>query len=1515
MRKSLFAILLAGLLALAAAGLVSIPQARALALGAAPLPSPYAAVPLALTPLPPESGIPALVDKLYFGVPAGNGVQPQRVAIDSQRRRVYTLNYGLSARKEGNTLSVVDLQTGRVTALLRLGNMDQDASFSPTPLDLQADPYRPRLYALWGDRYSSPSAVHLIVIDTEALTVTATLTGVEAVAPGPDRLYLAGDTRLWAVDPVSLAEVAGRDLEARTYNVPLLLDVEAKRLYLGRGKPWSVEAFAADTLQPAGSYAVAGEELAQAALDPANRRVLIVEKEGEQASLRALDADGRPSVRPAPVVLPKSYADFPLVVAGKTLYVAGGQFPAYRLFAYSLSDLTPQGSLPLPTMPENLTADVATGLLYATHNGGGSSILALDPAGGPFKTIYTGLTIQSALADPAGGRLYVLDDGGTLRVLGLADYTEIARVETGFTSLNGYYSGYGELSLDAGRHRLAIGGDPLRIVDTASFQVTAYPGLRGQVSLDPASERVYLTPPCQCRMEQCNTLVLNARTMTGTLALFPAADPFIAPCAVATRLDSANQLLYADINNGTPGSNGGNYFSVFDVSGPPQKLYEAFEISYGRPAIDSARRRAFFPRYRFGGRSFIHRFEAQGKTVTETMAIVGAAGQLAYDPGYDRLYAATGDGLLVFDGGLALLAETTLPDDSNLLTFDPQGQRLYLKDEAGSMLEVATGGGQLAPPPPAVSTTETPQQQKLLAAPDGTLFRIYGFRLYRSADGGQSWQLLGQGLPGRGLSEVAVSPNYKQDRTLLAGLAGYGVSGGLYRSTDGGDTWRPTTRGLTDLDISLIVFSPSFAVDRTIFLTAQDKGLFRSTDGGDSWTGLAGGYASGLFHMSIGGLALSPTYGDDHLLIINYNNLLRSTDGGDSWTDSGVPGGLVAFSPDFAHDRLVLSEGRWRSADGGQTWQPSAVGLEPTEWGAANLFFSPQFAADQTVYILLKQGYDGPLTLQRSVDAGRSWQSVLSGLPVGFELSAAAALPNGDLSLSGRGERQVSIQPGSLAWGSRRAAVDLAKIDLQDLAVAPEGTLFAGNAAAGIFKSADGGRTWTEMAFPAREPVLGAARLALADNGTLFAAIGTVVERSDDGGQTWTHLPGLPMGFEITTLAVSPRFSQDGVVLLGGNYSNNRIVRSADGGRTWRAVFDGDSVEGASDVVGLAFSFDFARDRTVYAWLQDAGLLRSTDAGLTWSLVTRDKEHYVQVLLAAPFPAGQLILGALEGRVLISRDGGQTWRDVGGNVPDARMWSSALALGLQDTLYLGTDVGVYRTEDGGQTWAPASAGLLVRPGETKPPAVRALRYAGGHLYAALQQGGLYVSDDGGRTWRSTLASQTAAPTPTVPPAPKALSPTPTPAAPSCPTPPERFADLWASRVARLGCPLGAAASPTMVEQTFEGGVMFWRSDTAAIYALPAGAPYARYDDTWNDSQPAYSCPASAPSQTPPTPQRGFGKVWCTQPAVRQALGNATVAERGFAAQVQDFDAGLIFKTDQGITYILESRSNTWEQVK
>ncbi len=1468
-------------------------------------------------PAAAEPGIPATVDELRLGVPAGNGNEPYLVAVDSQRRRLYTLNYGTSALKEGNTISVLNLETNEIVALLDLGNMPQQSPLSPTPLDLQIDPYRPRLYALWGDRYADATDSTLTIVDLETQAIVDTLPGVEAIAPGPDRLYLADDTRLWTVDPDSLTELDARHLDRRWFNEPLLLDPQANRLYLGRGRPWSLEVFEADSLISVGSYPIA-DKLIGAVADANSEHLFILASDGEQVTLRALDAEGRPLADPAPISLTDDlYSDLPLTFDGQTLYVAEGNSESYRLHAFALPDLTSLGSLAIPYKPNDLAVDPTTGFLYAVYSSPSSYVLAIDPEAGPAETVYTALRITDAVADPTTGRLYVLDESGTLRVLNLADHREIARTETGFDILNGYHVGYGRLSLDPGRNRLYIGGDPVRIVDTDSLAVTALE-MRGQVTPDPIGHRVYLTPPCACRVEQCNTLILNADTLTGTETLFPPEDPFTAPCVIATSLDAENRLLYARIYNGVPGSNSGDYFSVFDISGRPKELYTDFQISYGNVAFDPLRRRAFLPRYRID-RSFIHRFELQGGTITQTLELVGAQGQLAYDPPHDRLYAVGHDGALqVFDGDLTLLAEITLPGEFDLLTFDLQGQRLYLKGPGGDRIwVVATGGGQLEPPPPVISPSDQPQTQQFLVAPGGDLFRVYDQRLYRSDDGGQTWELLGRGLPGRPVGAVAISPDYEKDRTLLAGLWNYGRGGGLYRSTDGGDTWLPTTRGLTDMEISEIVFSPTYARDRTVFLTTFDHGLFRSTDGGDTWLSLADRYAADPYDSEVNHLALSPTFADDHLIIISRGHLLRSTDGGDTWQDTGIPGGLVAFSPSYADDHLILSSGRWRSTDGGQTWQPSAVGLGPARSGAQHLFFSPDFADDQTVYISLRQNYDAPLTLQRSVDAGRSWESLLGGLPAGFEIVSATILPPGELYLTALDGRTLTTLPEALTWGKQ--TLDVTQLELQDLAVAPDGAIFVANSGAGVFKSVDGGRTWTETNFPARsDPMFQPGRLAIADEGTLFAAAGIVMARSTDGGEHWTPLPGLPAGFEIASLAVSPGFAASRVVLAGENYGSSQIVRSSDGGETWEVVFDGASVEDAAGVSAITFSPNFATDGTAYAWLRGGGLLRSADGGRSWSLIESEQSGYYGQSLAVS-PAGDLYLGALGGHVLVSEDEGRHWRDLEENIPDERDWSTALAFTPDGALFLGTDKGVYRTLDGGQTWTRASAGLPLRPDEETPQAARALYFDNGRLYAAMTHDGLFVSTDLGETWRSTVTGQPASPLPT--PAPTTPTPvptqTPTPQLPllpaDCPSPPDDFADLWVERIAQLGCPVASQSVP-MVEQTFEGGWMFWRSDAADIYVIPSVRPYARFDDTWDSSQPTYSCPDLFPSQTPPTPQRGFGKVWCREPLVRKLLGNATSEERLFDAVVQEFDTGLIFRTDEGVTYILESRSNGWERI-
>ncbi len=165
---------------------------------------------------------------------------------------------------------------------------------------------------------------------------------------------------------------------------------------------------------------------------------------------------------------------------------------------------------------------------------------------------------------------------------------------------------------------------------------------------------------------------------------------------------------------------------------------------------------------------------------------------------------------------------------------------------------------------------------------------------------------------------------------------------------------------------------------------------------------------------------------------------------------------------------------------------------------------------------------------------------------------------------------------------------------------------------------------------------------------------------------------------------------------------------------------------------------------------------------------------------------------------------------------------------------------------------------------------------------------------------------TATPLPTRNPTPTPIpTPTSTPT-PACPTVSGPFAVLWQQYLDRLGCAANNVHTSWMAQEHFERGQMFWREDNDRIVVLYNTGSWALYRDIWVEGDPEYSCPDIAPTQSPPTPRRGFGKIWCTYGAVRQGLGWATDYERGFHGTVQDFSQGTILRTDTGETYILFS---------
>lgn len=198
---------------------------------------------------------------------------------------------------------------------------------------------------------------------------------------------------------------------------------------------------------------------------------------------------------------------------------------------------------------------------------------------------------------------------------------------------------------------------------------------------------------------------------------------------------------------------------------------------------------------------------------------------------------------------------------------------------------------------------------------------------------------------------------------------------------------------------------------------------------------------------------------------------------------------------------------------------------------------------------------------------------------------------------------------------------------------------------------------------------------------------------------------------------------------------------------------------------------------------------------------------------------------------------------------------------------------------------------------------------------------IYVANrnDGSITLVQDVAMPTPpSPTPTWTPSPlPTLAPPPTVARtatpsvritplPTCAMPVSTLiAQRWASELGmRLGCPSENARTVNLAFQMFERGTMFWREDERRIIVLFNDRGWSVFDDTWVGGAED-SCPSSGVSAGL-KPKRGFGKVWCEQPAVRAKIGAATSPEQGpYAGTLQRFERGLVFAGPQGgLVYIL-----------
>jgi photosystem II stability/assembly factor-like uncharacterized protein len=571
--------------------------------------------------------------------------------------------------------------------------------------------------------------------------------------------------------------------------------------------------------------------------------------------------------------------------------------------------------------------------------------------------------------------------------------------------------------------------------------------------------------------------------------------------------------------------------------------------------------------------------------------------------------------------------------------------------------------------------------------------------VFRSVDGGATWETASRGLPPINLSALAID---HQEGTLYAGYGGFcqlltNCTSGLFTSGDGGATWIGINfpGGVEAIAVDPTDSRVLYAAGETIRSLGPPfpLGVFRSTDGGKTWTS-AGGPGP------VSSLAVDPSHPGTLWAIQSGTPTggatYRSDDDGASWIEVSFgtapsPGGhVIAFDPFRQGTGFIGTEnGLYRISSGGtlpllagsaglavlsiafDADDPDALmigtknGIYQTRDEGATFFAAPgpsgpilsltEIASRPTQFIA------GTGTgISRSADSGLSWQSANSGLwyTTVTDLVAIPATSSGLRALSGvhkfNSEVVFNERTGS---GGAWTVIPTNLSDFQSgSGFSPFGTLtqaqdlpqrlyllashdsFCG----GVLRSADGGRTWNEVSSPTCARSIAVSPVD-ADEVFVGGFFDEPSYKSLDGANSWTEtLEGGGLVFHIQ-FAPSQHSTLYAISTDFNGLSN--LHRTTDSGSTW-IDFGRPQAPGPS-----VLAVDTSNPLVVYVAVQPATIYRSGDGGNTWTRAGEPELSPVRTLLADPTRPGRL-WAAGEGGVFVSNDRGDSWSPLNAGLAD-----------------------------------------------------------------------------------------------------------------------------------------------------------------------------------------------------------------------------------------------------------------------
>ena len=437
-------------------------------------------------------------------------------------------------------------------------------------------------------------------------------------------------------------------------------------------------------------------------------------------------------------------------------------------------------------------------------------------------------------------------------------------------------------------------------------------------------------------------------------------------------------------------------------------------------------------------------------------------------------------------------------------------------------------------------------------------------------------------------------------------------------------------------------------------------------------------------------------------------------------TQSALPSDRSLWGVAFADpmNGLVVGENRYllRTTDGGASWQK----MMGSDFGT-DTFYAVAFPDPLHGYLT-----GGNNDAWRSTDGGATWIQMTT-LSSGSWYHLDFLTPT--TGFAGANGACSATTDGGVNWVLRSAYPScpiMYSMDFRDSQVGLVGGYHAGLSQDGIWKTTDGGSTWTR-----KHPTSSNAILWMSLP-TAVASVGTAIYRSTDAGDSWSFFGG-----GITSgLVDMARAGETGLV---GVSLKGDIWRSSDGGATWSFVFDG--LGDLPDTWGVSFS------DALHGWVvgHHGIMLETADGGLTWSL--RNSGSSVQIYELRMRDSSFGLAACNNGYLLRTTNGGAFWEtqklEVTGQIFGRD--ESLHGLSIVDAsvaVVAGPGGTAFRTDDGGVHWT--SIGYPVLPDALWIEDVEFVTANLGWVVGLDQGFGgdhtVYRTTDGGTSWSPNLLS-------------------------------------------------------------------------------------------------------------------------------------------------------------------------------